>query len=226
MLTRNLIAAFAVLLIGACASDDGPRPTTAQLSLPDSTTLYQTGDTRIGPLDVLKVNVFGVSDLDGEYQVDQAGIIKVPLIGEVSAKGYTAIEFSHELERRLSETYLQDPDVTVSITESNAEQITIEGSVTSPGMYDVPGQLTLLQAVALSGGPTLAANEKRVGIFRQINGQRQVAVFDLKAIRSGAQQDPYVFGNDIIVVDGNNQVRENYRDIVRAAPFLALFFAF
>lgn len=226
MLRTILLAAFTMLSISACSSSDGLMPTTKQLSIPDQTRLYQSGDTRIGPLDLLKINVFGVSDLDGDYQVDTAGTIKMPLIGEVTARGYTAIEFSRELEARLGETYLQDPDVTVSIAESNSEQITVDGSVNNPGMYDVRSKLTLLQAIALSGGPSITANEKRVGIFRQIDNQRQVAVFDLKAIRSGQQADPPVYGNDIIIVDGNNAARENYRDIVRAAPFLALFFAF
>lgn len=187
--------------------------------------MVQTGDLRIGPMDLLRISVFGVDELDGEYQVDTLGTVKMPLVGEMSAKGYTAIEFSRKLEQRLGETYLQNPDVTVVIAESNGEQITVEGSVTKPGLYEVPGQLSLLQAIALSGGPTLSANERKVAIFREVENQRQVAVFDLKAIRKGDMPDPQVYGNDIIVVDGS-QTRENYRDIIRAAPFLALFAVF
>ena len=222
----KFFAAFLPLLfVAACVSDSGPEPTTSHLALPDRTSMVQTGDLRIGPMDMLNVSVFGVDELNGEYQVDTLGIVKLPLVGEISAKGYTAIEFSRELERRLGETYLQNPDVTVVIAESNGEQITVEGSVSKPGLYEVPGQLSLLQALALSGGTTISANERKVAVFREVEGSRQVAVFDLRAIRKGEMQDPQVYGNDIIVVDGS-QTRENYRDIIRAAPFLALFFAF
>ena len=222
---RIFMAMIVLSICAACASDKGPTPTTTNLALPDRTAIAQTGDLRIGPMDLLKVSVFGVDELEGEYQVDTIGNLKMPLVGEISAKGYTAIEFSRKLEQRLGETYLQNPDVTVVILESSGEQITVEGSINKPGLYEVPGQLSLLQAIALSGGPTLSANERKVAIFRQVSGQRQVAVFDLKAIRKGEMPDPQVYGNDVIVVDGS-QTRENYRDIIRAAPFLALFAVF
>ena len=222
---RILAILLALFVVAACATNGGPQPTTTNLALPDRTTLTQTGDTRIGPMDTIKVNVFGVTALDGEYQVDAFGIVKMPLVGEVSAKGYTALEFSRELERRLQEDYLQNPDVTVAISQSNGEQITVEGSVNKPGLYPVPGELSLLQAVAMSGGPTEGANPHKVAIFREIEGERKVAVFDLTDIRNGKTKDPAVYGNDIVVMDGN-QTRQSYHELLRSLPLIALFLAF
>lgn len=222
---RLLAILFAVLFTAACESNGGPEPTTRHLELPDRTTLIQSGDMRIGPMDSLSISVFGVKELDGTYQVDAFGAVKMPLVGEVSAKGYTALEFSRELERRLGATYLQNPDVTVAIVESNSEQITVEGSVNKPGLYPVPGELTLLQAIALSGGPSDAANPRKVAIFREIEGERKVAVFDLVEIRNGKMDDPSVYGNDIVVMDGN-QTRQTYRELLRSVPLIALFLAF
>ena len=100
--------------------------------------------------------------------------------------------------------------------------VTIDGSVAKPGMYPVLGQLTLLQAIALSGGPTDNADPRRVIIFRQIEGKRNAAGFDLTAIREGKAEDPVVYGNDIVVVDGS-EARRSYGEFLRSVPLLALF---
>ena len=83
-------------------------------------------------------------------------------------------------------------------------------------------QLTLLQAIALSGGPTDNADPRRVIIFRQIEGKRNAAGFDLRAIREGKAEDPVVYGNDIVVVDGS-EARRRYGEFLRSVPLLALF---
>jgi polysaccharide export outer membrane protein len=173
-------------------------------------------------MDMVEVKVFGVDELNGSYQVDHLGRIKMPLIGEVVAKDYTALQLASILEQRLEENYLQDADVTVSVQDSDRERVTIEGSVGRPGMYPVEGRIGLLQAVALAGGPSQSANPRKVVIFRQVEGQRMAAGYDLTAIRKGEAEDPVVFGNDIIVVDGS-EARQTYGEILRSIPLLSLF---
>lgn len=218
-------AVVAVLAFGGCQTG-GPTGTAVQmseqLSVPDTTLPVQSGDVRIGPMDLLEISVFGAPDLDNSYQVDFEGKLKLPLIGSVPAAGYTASQLATDLERRLAENYLQDPDVTVRIMETRKRYMTVDGSVAKPGMYPVEGQLTLLQAIALSGGPTDNANPRRVVIFRQIDGQRNAAGFDLREIRKGNAPDPLVYANDIVVVDGS-EARRTYGDLLRTVPLLALF---
>lgn len=221
----SLVAFLAgVCLLAACSS--GPSrdvPQNVRLDVPDTTSLVQSGDLRIGPMDLLEISVFGAPDLDNSYQVDFEGNLKMPLIGSFRATGYTASELAVYLEGRLAERFLQDPDVTVRISESQDRVVTVDGSVAKPGLYPVTGQMTLLQAIALSGGPTDSANPRRIVIFRQIEGKRNVAGFDLKAIRAGEAEDPLIYGNDIIVVDGL-EARRTYGDFLRSVPLLALFF--
>ena len=220
-----LVLAFA---LAGCQSGHVSRSAVQRattLSVPDTTLPIQSGDVRIGPMDLLDISVFGAPDLDNSYQVDFEGKLKLPLIGTIPAAGFTASQLATNLERRLGETYLQDPDVTVRITEASKRFMTVDGSVQNPGMYPVEGQLTLLQAIALSGGPTESANARRVVLFRQIEGKRHAAGFDLREIRQGNADDPIVYANDIIVVDGS-EARRTYGDILRSIPLVALFFAF
>ncbi|MEO0550727.1 MAG: polysaccharide biosynthesis/export family protein [Pseudomonadota bacterium] len=192
---------------------------------PDSTSILRSGDIRISPLDIINVSVFGVEELDGRYQVDHYGRVKMPLVDTVDAKGFTALEMATVLEQKLEESFLQNADVTVIIQESLGEQVTIEGSVKKPGMYSVQGQVTLLQVVALGGGPSETANPRRIVVFREIEGQRQAASFDLIAIRNGELEDPVIFGNDIVVVDGS-EARKTYGELLRSLPLMAFFLAF
>lgn len=210
------------LTVAACGTlNSGANLPLSELSEPDSTTIMQSGDMRIGPLDMVQISVFGVEALDGDYQVDHFGQIKLPLIGEIDAKGYTAIELAAILEHELGETYLQDPDVNVAL-QSLGQQVTLEGSVEKPGIYPLQGQISLLQAVALGGGPSDDANPRRVIVFRQIEGQRRAAGFDLTAIRKGEADDPVIFGNDVVVVDGS-QARKSYGEFLKSVPLMALF---
>ncbi len=219
-----LVAAFSV--ITACQSSSGNKElmNVGPLPAPDQTEVIQPIDLRIAPMDLLEIAIFGASDLDGSYQVDFEGQLKMPLIEPFKASGFTPTELSVLLRAKLGEKYLQDPEVTVRIIESQGRFLTVDGSVRQPGLYPVQGKMTLLQAVAQSGGPDEGANPSRVIIFRQIDGVRKAAGFNLTQIREGNADDPEVFANDIIVMDGS-EARRNYGELLRSLPLAAFFLA-
>ncbi len=178
---------------------------------------------RIGVGDKLSVRVFQVPDLSfDKLVVDTSGNIQMPLIGAVAGAGRTAGEMSDDIAEQLSARYLRDPQVTVTITEAASQKITVDGAVTKPGVYEMRGSTSLLQAVAMAEGPSRLADLSKVAVFRTINGQRSVALFDLSAIRQGRAADPEVLGDDVIVVD-TSRLNSALREIVTAIPALAIF---
>lgn len=193
-------------------------------SLPVSTVLEDISapGERIAALDIITVSVFGAPDLGGDYQVDFEGKLKLPLIGEVEAKGLTPLTLAGNIENRYEENYLQSAEVTVLMKEAREQFVTVDGSVGAPGQYAIKGKTTLMQAVALAGGADEFANLKRVVVFREIKNTRHVAGFSLNKIRDGTQPDPELRRGDIVIVDGNS-ARRDYRDLVGAVPILALF---
>lgn len=220
-----ILSVFFGGFVVACQTTSPVTVPTQEFTLPDSTTIERGGDLRISKHDKIAITVYDVPDLDGNHQVDNSGRIKMPLIGEVLVEGFTSLELSKEIETRLAVDYLQNPDVSVLILDSVGEQITVEGSVNRPGIYDKDGRLTLLQAVALAGGESEFADINSVLVVRQVQGERQAALFDLKQVRRGASQDPLIYGNDIIVVDGDG-AKKAYREFIRFAPIAAFFRAF
>ena len=178
---------------------------------------------RIGPLDVLKVTVFQEKDLSfDQIQVDASGNLAFPLIGTVHAAGDTALELSTEIARQLGKQYLVNPQVSVSVASSVSQNVTVEGDVNQPGVYAINGTETLLTALAQAQSPTDVAKLDQVVIFRNIDGKRAGAVFDVSAIREGRVPDPQVLGGDVIVV-GFDQVKGVFRDLFKTAPFFYVF---
>lgn len=215
---------LAALLLGGCATRGGDIPYNVELQQPDapSQLVGNAAEYRIAPLDKLNVAVFQVADLTRDVDVDLGGNINLPLIGSMRAVDLTISQLQTQIEQRLGERYLQNPDVTVTVRESSRRHITVDGAVNNPGQYQVAGPTTLLQAVALARGTNDSSNPRRVAVFRQIQGQRMAAAFDLTAIRRGNAEDPVIYTGDIIVVDGS-RLRAIQREIMTSIPLLSVF---
>ena len=227
MMRKVSIAVLATVLAG-CA--DTPRPTAGITSM---TALAIANDgpvevvsNRIGVLDLLNVIVFQVPDLtfvgDNAIRVDASGMIEMPLIGSLQAVGRTPAELSEDIRTRLASRYLQNPQVTVRVAEAANQKITVDGAVTEPGVYETKGQTTLMQAVAMAKGATRIADLRSVAVFRTVDDQRMVGVFDLAAIRSGEAADTILQGDDVVIVD-TSRLSVATRDILAALPAVGSF---
>ena len=213
----------AVLLSSCADTRGGSIPYDKVLAAPDATK-FQTleSDYKIAPMDKLGIKVFKSDDLSGDYVVDLAGNISLPLIGEVKAANLTTAQLDDELTQKLGAKYLEHPDVSVAIKSSTAHVVTVDGAVTEGGEFPVGGPITLIQAVSMAKGTTEAANTRRVAVFRTIGGQRQAAAFDLTAIRRGEAPDPQIYPGDIVVVDGSS-LKATQKQILQSIPLLAIF---
>lgn len=221
------VAAAALLVAGCASGRGGPVPYAVQeLAPPDVEAVAPpSSQQKIGPLDKLRVTVFQVADLSGEFTVDASGNIDYPLIGTIAAQGLTPPELSDRIKTRLGQRYLRNPSVQTTFLEQQQQTITLDGAVNQPGVVPIRGETTLLRAVALGRGTSGDANPSRIVVFRTIEGKRMAAAFDLAMIRRGQADDPVIYGNDIIVVDGSRS-RAMLRDVLSALPLLGVFTLF
>lgn len=220
---------FAVLLLAGCASGRVHNPSLAQgqaLPAPDTTTAsgaYEGGsDYRLGAQDLLEISVFGLDDFDREVRVNSNGQISLPLIGSIMAGGKTIPELEQTIAARLKDGYLQDPQVTVFVKEFTSQRVTLEGALEKPGIYPLTGRTTLLQAIAMAQGVSELADLSGVIVFRQIDGKRAGAVFDLAQVRAGTMPDPQIYGDDIIVVETSGS-KSAFRRFIQSVPAIGLF---
>ena len=185
-------------------------------------------DYRVGPNDLLDIEVLDLDNSKRTVRVNAAGAITLPLIGAVLVAGLTAQQVENHLAAKYSERYLQNPQVSVFIKEFTTERITIDGAVVKPGIYPLTGQITLLRALALAGGFGPIAESSEVMLFRvNEKGERQVATFDVDKIRSGKSEDPAIKGDDLIVVqrDANRRLLKDslFRDILDSVNPFSIF---
>jgi len=176
---------------------------------------------KIGPLDVIEFSVFKVAELTRTVQVSETGTANLPLVGEIQAAGRTAQEVEHDLAQKLGTKYLRSPQVTVLIKEYNSQRVTVEGAVKKPGVYPIRGKLTLLQVIATAEGLD-SASDSTVVVFRQNEGKRFAARFDMGQIRSGEATDPPIQSGDVIVAP-TSATKATFDVILKSLPIATVF---
>lgn len=219
---------LAVASLGGCFSpaEELPRGTAAYDLVPPASYQQDLSVYRIGVQDVISVRVFQEPDLSfDEVQVDASGTINFPLIGQLQASGRTPVELSNDIEAGLGARFIRSPQVVVGVVQSAALRIVVEGQVTEPGVYEIAGNSSLIEAIARAKGPTRVASLDEIIVFRELDGQRMGAIFNLQDIREGKAADPQILGGDRIVV-GFSGVKGAYRDFLQAAPLINVFTRF
>lgn len=155
----------------------------------------------IGPDDGLEITVFQIDELSGTRRVDSRGEIRMPLVDSVRIGGLSVGEAEDKLEAVYSAEYLQDPQINIEIVDYASQQVTILGAVLKPGVYPLTTQTTLLQVIAMAGGPNRVANEEEVVVFRKEEGGNVYGYqINLDEIIAGAKADPEVAAGDRVVV--------------------------
>jgi protein involved in polysaccharide export with SLBB domain len=152
------------LLVSACAV--GSFSDTEQQSLAAAATAPAT----LQPGDKIRVVVFGEDRLSGEYELDQAGQISVPLAGTIKVQGLTQAQLEQTLARKFRGE-LRSPRVTVTI--ATLAPYYMMGEVKSPGQFAYKSGLNVLTAMAIAGGPTYRANRSTVQIQRRGETQKR-----------------------------------------------------
>ena len=124
----------------------------------------------LGPGDEVRIITFGEQQLTGEFRVDASGEIALPLVGNVHAAGLTPRELDHAVAETLSKSKLyRNPSVSVEVI--NYRPIFILGEVSRPGQYPYQPGMTVVTAVAVSGGFTYRAVTGRFSIVRTIGNR-------------------------------------------------------
>jgi polysaccharide export outer membrane protein len=123
--------------------------------------------------DKVRVTIYGHEDLSGEFEVDGAGRLSLPLIRDVNAAGLTVQGLADVIVGKLKPDYLKNPQVSVEVL--NYRPFSIMGEVQSPGSYPYVTGMSVMNAVALAGGFTYRARKSRVVVTRSASdGQKRV----------------------------------------------------
>lgn len=177
---KAIVAVVGFAFLSACT---GP-------NIAETVTLPDPEPYRLDNGDKLRVTVFGQEALTGEYTVDGAGFLSMPLLGQVQARGSTAGELEQQISQRLvSESLLVSPSVNVQIL--TYRPFFILGEVNQPGQFTYIENMTVLTAVAVGGGFTHRASTDTFTITRKIGN---------KVIEARAQRNTVLQPGDVVYV--------------------------
>jgi len=161
-------------------------------------------DPLLGPGDLIELRVFEAPELTTQVRISSRGFITLPLLADVEVAGLTARQLEIKVEDLYRAKYIKDPHVSLFVQEHLSQKVTFVGQVKSPGTYELPARMRLLDALALAGGLTNKAGNmarvRRVGRTSQETGSYMVDLDRL--INEGATElNIQVHGGDIIFVD-------------------------
>lgn len=165
---------IAMMMFSIAASGQGQTPRVSVLQ--DNFTLNGPSDAptssegreyRIGKDDLLEITVFEVPELTATTRVGASGAISMPLVGSLDVAGHTPREIEGKVEEALKTKYINDPHVTVFIREYASQPVSVIGAVKMPGIYQIKGQKSLLDMLAMAQGVDATAAGSTIQIMRR-----------------------------------------------------------
>lgn len=199
----RVVSLAAVLLCTPLAYAQDPaaqKPDTAQKPAA-ATAPVVDADYKIGPQDVIRIDVWKEPDISRTIPVRPDGKISLPLLNDVQAAGLTAMQLAASLRESLSK-YLTSPQVTVTVNEINSRRVYLTGEVARAGALPLLPNMTVLQALSSGGGFTQFAKLKNIYVLRTEDGKQVKHPFNYKEVVKGnlAEQNILLLPGDVIVV--------------------------
>lgn len=169
----------------------------------------EQGEYRIGPKDLLQLNVMEIPELNLEHRVADNGTIDLPLLGAVNVSGKTSTEARAQLEDLLRAKYVNRANVSVIVKEFANKPVAVVGAVTKPGALNLSGRWYLLQALSAAGGFDVTAGRKIFVLRGADNGLSDVLEIrrnDLMQANATNWNIP-IFPGDVVNVPARSTVR-------------------
>jgi polysaccharide export outer membrane protein len=156
---------------------------------------------KIGPQDVLRIDVWKEAEISRTAPVRPDGRISLPLLNDVQAAGLTPIQLATVITDGLKK-FITNPQVTVGVTEINSRRVYVTGEVTHQGAFPLLPNMTVLQALSSAGGFSQFAKLKSIYVLRTEDGKQVKHPFNYKDVVSGKKPESNIplLPGDVIVV--------------------------
>jgi polysaccharide biosynthesis/export protein len=177
---------------------------------PEQLVAEPTPPETLVPGDEIEVKFYYTPELNEKQTVRPDGTITMQLLGKVRAQGKTPKELRSEL-LKLYAPELKHPEIEVFVRNKSDRKVYVAGEVKNPGLVEMPGQLTVLEAIKRAGGfKRPEANTRQVLLVRQEKGEHVGCVLDMQKVLEGqAEQVVYLHPRDVVYVPPTSVTRAN-----------------
>ncbi len=173
------------------------------LSMMSLSTAARAADYVLGAGDAVRISVYGNQDLNLETKVSEAGKITFPLIGEVIIGRLSASAAEKKIANLLEAGgFLRNPQVNVTVTQMQSQQVSVLGQVNRPGRFALEGRRNLTDILAMAGGIS-ADGAEVLTVIRYRDGKPNKQIIDIvEMFRSGdLKENGQIQGGDVIFVE-------------------------
>jgi polysaccharide export outer membrane protein len=160
---------------------------------------------RLQPSDVLELEYEYTPEYNQTVTVGPDGTVTLRLVGTVKVEGLSLDEATSAIKAKAS-VPLNHPELSLTLKEFVKPHFTIYGEVQKPGVYDMHGGVTVLQAIAISGGQKETSKQTQVVLLRKVSGDlAEVKVINTKTMSTadGVREDFALKPDDMIIVPKN-----------------------
>jgi len=219
-MSRTLAAAAVVALVALSAAGlRAQNPTSGQSPAPSAAQPAPSADSlsplAVRPGDVVRIVVWGHQELSGEFPIDENYDLLYPLIGEINVRNLSVAQLRERLNTELGQLF-QRPFLTVT----PLFRVAVLGEVLKPGLYPVDPTLTVVDLLALAGGPTRDANTKKMQLLR--GGESIHVSLEPGAIARSTLRELGVRSGDQLVVPRSSFTREDWSLLIQIASLVLL----
>jgi polysaccharide export outer membrane protein len=170
--------------VGVLAAQAPAQTAKPAVAPPAATGVALPPDYVIGVDDVLDVAFWRDKDMSATVNVRPDGKVTLPLLNDIHAAGLTPEEFTKRVTEAASKL-VEEPTVNVTVKTINSRKVYIIGQVPKPGFYPLLDTMTILQMLAIAGGPVEFADSENIRVVRTENGKSLTYRFNYKEISEG-----------------------------------------
>lgn len=179
----------------------------------------------LSPGDVLEVSFTFTPELNQVLTVEPDGFISLRSASDIKVGGLTVREATTAVTKAYAST-LHDPVVSLSLRDFVKPTFVVSGEVEKPGRYDIRGNVTLTDALAIAGGPTIDGKTSAILLIRRVSPDTaEVKKFNVRSMLSKGklEEDPYLRPGDSIYVSTSSMGKlDRFMKITRLSLYIPL----
>lgn len=198
---------FLVLLLQSGLAWGAAQPAPAPAALPVPAGEMPMPANAVGPLsplgpgDSVTLHVFGQPDMDTVLGVADDGTVRVPLAGAVQVGGLSAEAAARRIEKAFKDGgFFVDPHVTLTVTQSLSQRVSVLGEVKLPGRYPIDAKTTMIDLLAQAGGQTEFASDTVYVLRTDATGTVKRFPVNIKSLGGPSAPTQLLRAGDSVVV--------------------------
>ena len=168
------------------------------LSFEPNVNIATPQDYRLGPGDVVNIDIYGASQESISETISPDGYVTIEGIGPVQLAGFTVAQANAHLRQQVGSRY-QSSKIQLTVGQTKTILVNVMGEVMAPGTYTLSAFSTVFNALYMAGGISDIGTLRNIKVYRNNREISTVDVYDY-ILNGKAKGNVRLTDNDVIIV--------------------------